>query len=246
MDAGFGSFPRLAAAVVRVTTTFSLSSGSLVGRGTLQDSSSGIIVDGGGDHLWIAASSQHLNPDIDVLKRRGAEEAGISIEYASPRLSRISVAWSRSADHDVGEVGVPNPAVVAHGDGLPAAAFPVAVPASFVRGVRDGAGPAALILDALRSAVLPTVGAEVAAVVLFSDVSGLWPVFRRGRIASEQGFLGVTGAVALDIALQPDESGAAVFAATDGAAEFCGLAERVDANTALLVPADRFVEIVTG
>ena len=239
-----GSPSAWAGALVGITLGHTVSSSSMISRAHLKDPALGVIVGGGDTGLWLVSSHSGLLPDPQSLKQRGADEGGIPIEYAVPRLIKLTIAWSGTEERPAGSVDIPNPAVAVHPSGAAVAAVSLRVPASFAEKTRRGEGPTPLPLEELAGGALPGLGEQVTVVTLFGDDDGLWPVVRWARTASDLGFAGKDDAVALDLRLPRTGAGAPVFLLRDGEPTFCGLAEYLDDEIALLVPAERIVEML--
>ena len=219
----------LAEIAVQVEIGHVVSYGSMVSRAYLTDRGAGIIVDVG--EPWLIAPRSLLLPDPEQLKLRAEREQGIPGEHGNVRLMKVAFSWSGGAAE------VKTPEVIA-GE-LGAAAITLNFPASLPGRIRSPDGPQFVTLgDDLPLALGDAVG------VVVTTPDG--PVVRWGRVASDPGFGGVAGAVALGVGLASGATGSPAYRFGDDDVAFCGLADPIDATTARLLPPTAIRDLIRG
>lgn len=193
----------------------------MVTRAYLTDIRTGIVVDDTVGGLWLVSTGSALLPDPGELKLRAERDHQIPREHGSPRLLKITLSWGDGLSAEV-----KNPTVVGGDRG--AAAVPLTFPASLPGTLRATDGPVIVELGADPTLQL---GDTIAVAVMRPDGALLY----WGRVASDPDYGGRPGAVALGVSLGAADAGSPVYRFDGNEAVFCGLAEPMDATTALLV-----------
>lgn len=246
-----GSVSDLLGPMVRILTGHVVSSTSMVSRAYLSDPALGVVVDGGSQGLWLAATLDALVPDPDELRRRAAESGGPPVEYGSPRLVKVTVSWGGvpvPTEPD-DEVSLANPQLAMHPGGARVAAISLDKPASFAAKVADGTGPKPLSVQTMVAKardVGRALGEPVAVVVPVASGGSLWPMIRWARVSSDPdgGFAEEPGSVALDISLDVEHSGSPAYCFDNGKPRFCGLVSPLTADVSVLVKAVAIAETI--
>lgn len=211
----------LAEHLVQVEVGHLVSSSSMVSRAYLTDGCVGVVVDAGERGLWLASALSGLAPDPDGLRVRAYEKGGIPVDHGSPRLVKITLRWDDSS------VELSNPTVYEGSSGV--GVVSLAVPASFAGAVRPATAPKPV---AMSSNVTLDLGDSVA-IPIATDAGR---AVRWARVASDPGFAGSAGAVALDVALAAAAAGSPAFIIGAAQAQFCGLVHPAGGVTSVLVP----------
>ena len=230
MTGAEGSVAMLAEHLVRIVVGHVVSSSSMVSRAYLTDGCVGVVVDAGERGLFLVSSLAALAPDPDGLRVRAAEKGGIPVDAGVPRLVKITLGWDGSS------VDLNNPVVAA--GSLGAGAVSLAVPTSLGDRIRSGDGPRPI--EPCDDVGLG-LGDRVA--VLVMSESG--PMVRWAHVASDLGFGQRPRAVALDVGLSSELAGSPVFRLVADEAQFCGVAEALDATTSLLIPVSALEEAIS-
>ncbi len=224
MSGVIGSVAALAEYLVRIEVGHVVSSSSMVSRAYLTDDCVGVVVDAGESGLWLVSSLPALAPAPDGLRVRAAEKGGIPVDAGEPRLVKLTLGWGGSS------VELKNPTVVGS-DGV--GVVSLAVPASFGERIRAGEGPRPVQLDGQTGSSL-CLGAGLGIVVPTSE----WAMVRWARVASDLGFGGQEGVVAIDAGIESGQAGAPVFVFGGEEPTFCGLAQSIGDRTSVLLPPD--------
>jgi hypothetical protein len=226
----------------------------MVSRSYLTDSFRAVVVDPGDGSLWLVATLDALAPDLDGLRQRSEASGGPSTEYPSTAsLVKVSVAWGDDSGRigAAGEVDIANPRVVKHPGGASIGVVPLARARALARAMEDGRGPVPLQLSGADSppgwpGEVDATYEELGVLTLFqSDDGSHWPVTRRALLASDPAgdFAGEPGAIALDLALEPHESGSPAFSLGDSS-DFHGLVRPVAPNLSMLLPPSAILETI--
>jgi hypothetical protein len=230
MTGAEGSVAMLAEHLVRIVVGHVVSSSSMVSRAYLTDSCVGVIVDAGERGLFLVSSLAALVPDPLGLRVRAAEKGGIPVDAGEPRLVDIKLRW------ESGLAELKNPTVNGSG-GI--GVVSLAVPASFGARIRSGEGPRPVDLAA---DVALGLGERIA----IPTATGVGPVVRWARVASDPGYGGMPDALALDLALAPDLAGSPAFDLDGSEPRFCGLVMSVDATTSVLRSPSALLAAIPG
>lgn len=235
---------------VQIVTGNVVSSDSMVSRAYLTDAWRAVVVVDELGGFWIAATLDALVPDRVSLFARSEQEGGPPARYARIALVKLTVLWSdvNGGEGEGSEMHIANPVVVQHPDGGPVAVVPLTATSAVARAVRAGTGPNPILMTDITSVSesCPRFDDEVYVETVFrADDGSEWLLSRRSRIASNRdgGFLGEPGGVALDLALEPRDTGSPAFS-VEGSGAFRGLVRPVGDTVSMLVSSHLIAETI--
>lgn len=215
----------------------------MVSRAYLTDEWRGIVVgDSDGGH-WLVCTLDALAPDSEGLLLRGEAESGLPREYAKATLTKIVISWMGfgGPNDELFEITITNPRVFVHPDGASIGAVSLARGSGFPEYADAGTSPRCYDLTGADNAV-----GDVEIETLLDADDSVWPVRRRAWLSSVSGsgFLGQTGAVALDVALDDRDAGSPVFGFSGPDTSLRGVVRPVGAHVAMLLPTHLIAETV--